>query len=267
MSGSTIIDSGLLSKRRPFLALLLTVGAPVVAPVRMKDLAAMATETKGKAIHYGDGVFNIKKFAGTPMLALGISSLQYLIVMGAGVHTLYTSIELGVKGACSFNTNSTFLPLVWAVAGILLHIGGAIAMRLRFSPAQPPKTEDDGSWWEQEWILCILHEDKLSLQRRAISIPFVLLSWAIMITSIIHVLFGTLVFSSTMFVNTADAMMLALRYLASTILCRAVMAFEVDGLAGKLDIVEGKGEYDAVTRQRELESGVPHAESNNPAKV
>ena len=48
----------------------------------------------------------------------------------------------------------------------------------------------------------------------------------------VHFVFGTLVFSSTLFIGTLDALGIVGRYLASALLCRIVILLEIGGIKG-----------------------------------
>ena len=49
-------------------------------------------------------------------------------------------------------------------------------------------------------------------------------------TSFVHLVFGTLVFSSLMFIATLDAAKVVLRYMISGLLCRCVLLYELSGM-------------------------------------
>ena len=58
----------------------------------------------------------------------------------------------------------------------------------------------------------------------------VCLIWVALILAYAHWIFGTLVFSSTLFIGTLDAFGVIARYLASALICRMVLLVELAGM-------------------------------------
>ncbi|KAG5789268.1 hypothetical protein H9Q69_011665 [Fusarium xylarioides] len=59
---------------------------------------------------------------------------------------------------------------------------------------------------------------------------FLVLSWWQSTITILHILFGTLVFSGMLFVGTKDALMIVGRYIAGVAICRVILMYELAGL-------------------------------------
>ena len=60
----------------------------------------------------------------------------------------------------------------------------------------------------------------------------VCLNWVAVILAYAHWIFGTLVFSSTLFIGTLDALGVIARYLASALVCRMILLVELAGIRG-----------------------------------
>lgn len=71
----------------------------------------------------------------------------------------------------------------------------------------------------------------------------VCLHWAAVILAYAHWIFGTLVFSSTLFIGTLDGLGVIARYLASALVCRMILLVELAGITGEQgrDGLEGRG--------------------------
>ncbi|KAH7020816.1 uncharacterized protein B0I36DRAFT_367301 [Microdochium trichocladiopsis] len=281
--GTSTAESGILSMRRPLLALLLAAGAPVVSPLRMFELTRADQHVPGfTAANYDEVFMGLSDrlrgdHPGRNRVALLVCCVQYLLALGAVANLYVMSYELSVKAVCSFATDTTYHPLLWAVIALAIHGGGAVAMRLRY---RDTGTAGDGfrrlvadeeadaasagnnrnhrnnnrhnnrrnknlvhrvrSFIYHEFTPSIIQDPTLTLSLRqprrprggrpSTSVLFIILLCGISLGTILHVIYGTLVMSSTMFINTADAIVLAARYLVSTIACRAVMAFEIGGM-------------------------------------
>ena len=64
---------------------------------------------------------------------------------------------------------------------------------------------------------------------------FSLLAWTSFLI-VGHIIYGTALFSTTQLVLAADALKIIARYMASAIICRAVLVFELHGLRDKVEL-------------------------------
>ncbi|RWA04576.1 hypothetical protein EKO27_g10526 [Xylaria grammica] len=93
--GSGPFETGLLAQTRPFLALMLAFGSPVMYPIRIFDypnLADMFRPKKGAI-----SLPQLSRRAGAAMVIL-----QYLIAFLAVGNPIWVSIELGTRTVVSF---------------------------------------------------------------------------------------------------------------------------------------------------------------------
>jgi hypothetical protein len=80
----------------------------------------------------------------------------------------------------------------------------------------------------------------------------VFLSWFTSSGTAIVVIYGTLVFSSFMFIATQNATIIVLRYLVSALICRAVLKSELDGMRRALDPPSPRATVDRLVRSLPL---------------
>lgn len=59
---------------------------------------------------------------------------------------------------------------------------------------------------------------------------FIFLTWVTSITTVSHIIYGTLIFSSILFISTSDAVQIVARFVASTVVCRVILVFEITGM-------------------------------------
>jgi hypothetical protein len=59
---------------------------------------------------------------------------------------------------------------------------------------------------------------------------FLVSAWAQSVTTVIHIIFGTLVYSSMMFIGSKDAVYILVRFIVSTLVCRVIIMYEIAGL-------------------------------------
>ncbi|KAF5531929.1 hypothetical protein FNAPI_13084 [Fusarium napiforme] len=69
---------------------------------------------------------------------------------------------------------------------------------------------------------------------------FLVLSWWQSTITILHILFGTLVFSGMLFVGTKDALMIVGRYIAGVAICRVILMYELAGLRQSCVEIDGE---------------------------
>ncbi|KAI0144753.1 hypothetical protein BJ166DRAFT_538973 [Pestalotiopsis sp. NC0098] len=124
LAGSTTVEIGLLSQRRPVLAFLLPVGSPAISPLRsfeyrniLEDLHHQKVTPNHKPIHSA--------------LSMGVSFLQYLVAIGAIANLIYVSWQLCVSTLCSFLPDSNILPALWIILAVPIHFVGSLALWIR----------------------------------------------------------------------------------------------------------------------------------------
>ncbi|KAM7184586.1 hypothetical protein V8F20_012151 [Naviculisporaceae sp. PSN 640] len=59
---------------------------------------------------------------------------------------------------------------------------------------------------------------------------FLVAAWIVSMFTVIHIIYGTLVFASTTFIGTQDALVILARYVGSVVCCRIVLMYELAGL-------------------------------------
>ena len=260
LAGSTTTETGMLSLRRPFLAFLLAAGAPAVNPIRTFEYRDPMTMLKARA-----GTWRVPHpTSASPTSRPGIWSIwtvcvQYGFAAAAVANLFWVSWTMAHKTICSWAPEIGWLPVAWAFMSVGIHIAGAtaVAMRMRFVRAK------EVGWWAvvRSVVRDELTPSALGSERRLQWKPegwgFYILSWATSTGTVLHIIFGTLIFSSILFIATADAVTVAARYLASAVLCRIILNYELDGISygAEVAIEESKP-----LRQQQLK---PHPEGRH----
>ncbi|OAL21556.1 hypothetical protein AYO22_07952 [Fonsecaea multimorphosa] len=199
--GSTTVEVGLVALRRPFLAFLLAAGAPA---------------------NKADG----------PTNGFGVSLFQYVMAALAVVNLAFVSYEVCVRTICSFAPETAYLPALWAFLTVAVHFFGtwSVYCRTRITTKADGKTP--AGLWQ---VLCAEFTPSASRQGANLEIKeetylYIFLSWFTATGTVLHIVYGTLVFSSLIFISTSDATTVVARYLSSTLVCRAIVMFELSGL-------------------------------------
>jgi hypothetical protein len=232
MLGSSTTDTALLSivAMRPLLALCLAIGSPAASPLRpfeyVDPIESLASSGERKSVP----LYGI-----TGQLAVSI--VEYLIVFAAITNIASVSYQLGIQTICSFSVETTFQPLLWAFVAAFVHIGGSLAMKLHVRVMETDRPQLSRKivgryilhYLRLEFTPSAYHP-RSKIDRKPKTNPFLFISWMTSVGTVLHVLYGTLVFSGLLFISVQDALSVVTRYLASVICCRALLAYELAGL-------------------------------------
>ncbi|CAM1502365.1 Fc.00g043490.m01.CDS01 [Cosmosporella sp. VM-42] len=271
--GSGIDETSMLSiiGRRPFLALCLTAGSPAVVPIRLfqyRKVTEALDDRKGR----------LKPLFFAFWAEAIILVVEHLLVFAAIGNIAHLGYELGSRVTLVFAPHLTYLVLVWIFMGTFTHLLAAIALGLRIKIKE---TEIDDSkiknarrgdpkikgvrrnglvWRIRTWITPWETNRKVTFAISPETATYTILSGFISLYTTAHILFGTLVFSSMLFISVRDSIPVIARFLASVIMCRIVLMYELARLrhlchtedkyklfeqSDEKDDEEGDGEGDA----------------------
>lgn len=240
--GCTPSQTSLLGLRRPLLAVLLTIGSPAPSWTQgfeYPDYEKMLQDDVHHA-HFQTRAWQIdgaKRRRRNTLLPNFILMAEFILVLAAAGNTVELAFRLGYLTASSFAPSTSWLVILWTIMGVLVHIFATIALRLRMKVMKGG--HGDKSRWnkkklmgivQDEFTLCAMH-DKTKLVLKGRDSPWtVLVFWIAATGTAAIVVYGTVVFSSTLFISTSDATVVVVRYMLSALLCRAILMYELDGM-------------------------------------
>ncbi|KAL8991118.1 MAG: hypothetical protein Q9169_007945 [Polycauliona sp. 2 TL-2023] len=208
--------------RRPLLALLLAAGCPAVFPMRCFDNSDPV------------GILNERPGRLHPPSLNGhresiVMVIQYVITIMAICNVATVSVDLGVRVVCNFAPQTTWLVWGWAFSILSIHLSGAITLMFRVRLSA--EGESNGLYGR------IRAQFTPSSKRGLVHIRlvpenyyFTLFSWFTAMLTICHVIYGSLVFSSMLFISVRDSVGVIGRYMASVICCRIILMYEIASL-------------------------------------
>ena len=227
--GPTVAEISLLSLRRPLLALLVSLGSPAIYPTRLVTYDNPFDVLKPNAGALA--VPRIKKYMWT------ISAVQYLLASGAAVNVLWTSYQLGTRGVLLWACSTSYLPLVWSLTTVVIHVVAICALRISL---HRPKSPCSGQTQMESFKLAsmIQHEFQLSangggqrdFQGIQVGPVGVALNFLATCMGYFHVIFGTIIFSAHSLVGLTDATRVFFFYVLSALVCRVIIYFETAGM-------------------------------------
>ncbi|KAJ5424749.1 hypothetical protein N7445_010722 [Penicillium cf. griseofulvum] len=227
------VEVGLLSLRRPFLAFMLAVGAPGIT-----SIAAFEHKSAIQVLQKEPDSLHTPKLS--RLSAIAIVAIEYILACVAIANVVFTSWQLGVSSVCSMAYANTWLPLLWTCSTPLIYACGtfAIMLRIEFNIPQQGTVQKAGMLkrlFRHEMQLCS-QQAQASVTFRRESYTFISLSLLTSLLAIVHLAFGTVLLSSSLFVGTGDAFVITARYFASTAVCRVILMFEMNGMRQTVDL-------------------------------
>lgn len=250
--GPSVAEISLLSRERPILALLLSVGSPSIFIDRV--LKYKGAEEVLKDSHARVTTFSTLSKKKSLLLRLSITVVQYILAAVALANVIQTSLELGMRTTIAFSCNNWYWPLTWALSSFIVHLLAAVnwdplvqfiscsfyyLFGKRNRPQRPEQSEQsqrlqtDENFFiaalKKETSLCLVHKQS-GRMREPQPIANVVMNYVTTFIGVLHLTFGTLIFSSITFIEIADVFTVILRYMASAIICLAVLSFELAGI-------------------------------------
>ncbi|KAL6415677.1 hypothetical protein AUP68_02243 [Ilyonectria robusta] len=215
MVGSNTTEIGLLALRQPVFAFLLSLGAPVISPIRSfeyRDPFELLQLKKD----------DIRPFVNWRRL---LYFVEYLVTFTAVGNVVHVTWQLSVSSLCAFSGSSQWLPAFWFGISVIPHFFGAYAVRLRFKKSDIPI------------IKALLDELRFKKEPREVKLVkspeskrYLVWSWLASAATVLHIVIGTVVLSSALFISPSDAVVVSLRFFASGVVCRIFLMFELHGM-------------------------------------
>lgn len=237
--GPSYVEVGLLAQRRLLLALLVAAGSPAVSPIRTIDY-----QNPKQLLELNPG--SIAEFEPTGGFEIVVSALEYTVVFAAIANLIVVTWQLCIRTICNFGTNIIWFPVLWPAFAVLIHIVAMIAVRskVRFRDKTEPAKRP--SRIRQELSLCLNHP-RTVLKTQEESPWFLATAWIVSTGTVLHIILGTLVFSSLLFLLTKDAITVAVQYIASTLVCKMVLVYELAGLRKTVEVEVGEDDRTKTT--------------------
>ncbi|KAI2631597.1 hypothetical protein GGS21DRAFT_491497 [Xylaria nigripes] len=222
--------------RRHLLALLLSFGNPSVYIERALDFR----QPQELLRHAGARCPPYRPTK--PFEKFLLAVMQYAIAIAAVVNIATLSWQLGVGTVCSWWPNTVFAQLTWSALSIPIHLAGLLALRLRLhrksNRGDAGERNGFGPWlrsllhWltKSEWQPAVCSDKKFDTEPCDEGKFSVVWSWFLSVGTVIHIIFGSLVLSSLLFIGPQDALIVVVRYVVSVLACRAIVAFELAGM-------------------------------------
>lgn len=224
--GSNTVETGILAMKRPFLALLISAGTPAVWPTRTFDYLSPIEVLRQKKGRKGFPVTSRS-------VQVFLSVIQYLIAGGAVFNLYYTVYRFTILTVDVGRLETQICPMIYILLSIPIHIAGALSVwwQIRFSK-DPSHAVQPDTWTKRilsEFNIYVTHT-KSTVREKPERYRFIVLSWAISVGIILHVIWGTIVMAGVLFISAEDTFIVGARMIFSALVCRMVLMSELSGL-------------------------------------
>ncbi|KAF2872861.1 hypothetical protein BDV95DRAFT_491077 [Massariosphaeria phaeospora] len=227
--GCSTPETALLGRRRPLLAFLIAAGAPAVNPLRTFEYVDPL-----RLLRTHESVVRVPMAAWWQ--AALVSGAEYALVGAAAVNVSLACWQTGAWTVNTISCDDVYYPLLWAALAVVIHLHGIVALALRVvaDPERRGCVNKMARWLRHEFMPCST-QDKVVLQRVPETYFFLVLSGWVSVGTVAHILYGTVAFSSLQFIGYVDSVRIIGRLLASTVVCRAVLRFELAGMRNAME--------------------------------
>jgi hypothetical protein len=209
--------------RRHLLALGLAVGSPAINAYRAQEYSAAIESLRDRSkirphvIRRLDPIIIVVEYALAAAAIANIGELTYRL----GAQSIFIAMPV-----------IPYAALLWASLGFVIHVFTGFALLLRVSTRLKPRDDvKQGASWPvslaQSQFDILVRRTRIIFKVHPESLVFSAMSLLTTIFTACHIIFGTLIFSSVLFVAVKDAPSIIARLMASTILCRIVLTFEL----------------------------------------
>ncbi|KXJ97642.1 hypothetical protein Micbo1qcDRAFT_181927 [Microdochium bolleyi] len=242
--GSTPAETAFLHLRRPVLAMLLALGSPSVAVMKTSDYKSFTANLVEQVGARPSASTSSSRGAWTqPVLRnrVLLSITQYVLAMGAAGNVVYMCYQLGYHAIVSWTPETIFMVPLWTFICIVLHFGAVWIQSLRISVASigPANTTNTATpifrsssnlirKLPQEHVPIAFQRHK-TIRWRGDTAFVNLLIWALCIGAVVNLIFGSMISSSILFFSVKDVLVIATRYILSTLVCRGIGRLELLG--------------------------------------
>jgi hypothetical protein len=221
------------SGRRPLLALFLIIGSPavVVDPSfsfrqQLEDLRDPYKWTSPTSSQRA-GIF--------------IFLMEFLVALASIANIGHLSYQVATKSTFSFNTHVAYFQALWIAMNVASHLLSTIVYRTTVNIQRKDRNPQKKPWrlilhWLRLHPSLWNKKEPVQVQLRPSSFPKILFSWFTSTLSACNLIFGSLIFSSLLFISVRDAVIIAFRYFASAVFCRILVKYELSVFREDIDV-------------------------------
>lgn len=254
--GVNTVQMSLLHVHRPVLAFILSAGSPARMPLRSELHVPTIKETFPVVRHQqqqqqpGSNSRSLTRWELAQSLVIDV--VTFFFALGAAANSWYLAYQLGFWSICMLAVGIAWVPMVWHALAALIHLVGLASFHLTLSVQRDRSThkpvkitsatrQPSGKRRLVTVILqcmgrllqslqlrrpvCLVERDNSLRSWRSSVLQF--LNWLLYVGIAVYTVFGSALLASLIFISVADAVTILSRYMASAVVCRMILVFEL----------------------------------------
>lgn len=240
--GSTTAEVGLLALRRPLLASMLALASPGISTMKFHD--------------YRDAFAPLRKHhqpidpTGFAKKAPWLQSVfEYGLAATALANMIMVASDLTRKAIAGNDPNRDYQVLVWTLWAFAIHLSGALVFKWLVQLRKIEQSATPSHAKKISWARLVVSKVKgaatpcgsqppATIRFKQETYKFVILAWATSVGTAVHIAYGTYIFATLMFLSGGEGLQVLCRCMASVVLCRMILVYELHGMSQTVRIEE-----------------------------
>ncbi|KAF4777772.1 hypothetical protein HER10_EVM0007270 [Colletotrichum scovillei] len=206
--------------QRPLIALLVAAGSPAIHPVRSFEYMNPMKLVKPR--HYRLRT----ERSSVPLRTIALA-IEFLAAIAAIINTYTLCNQLGVMVVSMLAPQLTYLEFLWSIIGISSHVSAAASLWARTRITEGTRRGYIGEVLsrqfkpldKEDWTRAVIDEDETYLSMA--------LSYLTSLLGTCHLIYGSMLFSSLVFISATDSLKIMARYMASAMVSRFILMYEL----------------------------------------
>lgn len=257
--GVNTVQMSLLHVHRPVLAFILSAGSPARMPLRSELHMPTIKETFPviRHQHQQQPGSNSRPLTRSELAqSLVLDVVTFFFALGAAANSWYLAYQLGFWSICMLAVGVAWVPMVWQALAAVIHLVGLASFHLTLSVQRDRSTHKPvnatsttrrpsgkrhlvtsnllvvqciGRLLQSLQLrrppVCLVERDNSLRSWRSSLRQF--LNWLLYVGIAVYTVFGSVLLASLIFISVADAVTILSRYMASAVVCRMALVFEL----------------------------------------
>lgn len=213
--------------QRPLLAFLLATGSPAISPTRSFERSKPM-----KLVNFRPGNIRPKELSSHVRIIVMI--VEYLTTGAVIANTMTLCKQLGIQAVSTIAPHLTYLHVLWSIIGISIHVSAALSLLCRTQITSLLRTSYVVQILGQQfkpihdnvWTEAVIGDETYASM---------IFSYFTSLLGTCHVIYGTVLFSSLVFISVKDSLTVLSRYMASAMVSRIILMYELHNMRGLIN--------------------------------